>query len=616
MPDQPTGLLVFADDPGWLPPPEPSEAELAGCWPDPDAEPPDGEDAWLADLAIDRLDALARELAAAKPAAAGESIGAGFTHRRAAAGIAAGEPGWEPPYAAPRSASAASGFAAGGPLDSAPAGLVLAQFAQETRDGGLAGLSDDELVGLLCAARRLASWQAAAELSAAAELDARRLRDAATSARAARAAGAARAADAAEAVSSTTSEHVAAELAAALTLTGRAADGLLALARQLAAMPAVLAALAAGRIDLAKARVFAAELAALGDVAASQIAARYLDRATGWTTSQLRRALRAAVLAADPAAGKRRAEEGRRHARVEAWQEGSGNAALAGRELSAAEAIAADARIGQIARALKANGAAGPLDKLRADVFLALLLGKDPHTLLGDDVGTPRPGSAGPAGLGGAIHLTLPAMTWLGLADRPGDLAGLGPVDAFTARDLAGLLAASGAAAWHVTLTTPDGRAVAHACPRGQPPRETGPPRGTGPPIGTGQVGTGPPGEAGARWLAGLTFDWLERGTCRHTRQTTAYQPGPRLRHLLAVRNPTCGAPGCRRPATRCDNEHTIPFGPAGRTCECNCGPVCRLHHRTKQAPGWSVNQPEPGTLTWTAPSGRTYVTRPEPYPI
>src|SRR6266567_2365021 len=151
MPDQPTGLLVFADDPGWLPPPEPSEAELAGCWPDPDAEPPDGEDAWLADLAIDQLDALARELAAAKPAAAGESIGAGFTHRRAAAGIAAGEPGWEPPYAAPRSASAASGFAAGGPLDSAPAGLVLAQFAQETRDGGLG--SEERRVGKECRSR-------------------------------------------------------------------------------------------------------------------------------------------------------------------------------------------------------------------------------------------------------------------------------------------------------------------------------------------------------------------------------------------------------------------------------------------------------------------------------
>src|SRR6266567_2520478 len=120
------GRLVFGDEADWVPP-EPPEAEPAGCCPDPDAGPPDGEDAWLADLASGQLDALAAELAAARPAAA-ESVGAGFTHRVAAAGSAAGEPGWEPPYSGPRSAGPAAGFAAGGPLDLAPAGLVLAQF--------------------------------------------------------------------------------------------------------------------------------------------------------------------------------------------------------------------------------------------------------------------------------------------------------------------------------------------------------------------------------------------------------------------------------------------------------------------------------------------------------
>src|SRR6266568_2674111 len=176
------GLLVVPGDAGWLPPPEPSEAELAGCWPDPDVDPPDGDDAWLADLAGGQLDALAAELAAARPPAAAESVGAGFIHRRAAAGITAGEPGWQPPYAAPRAADPAAGFAAGAPLDLAAAGPVLAQFAQDALDGGLAKLSDDELVGLLCAARRLTSWQAATELSAVAELDARRRRAAAAAA--------------------------------------------------------------------------------------------------------------------------------------------------------------------------------------------------------------------------------------------------------------------------------------------------------------------------------------------------------------------------------------------------------------------------------------------------
>ncbi len=43
--------------------------------------------------------------------------------------------------------------------------------------------------------------------------------------------------------------------------------------------------------------------------------------------------------------------------------------------------------------------------------------------------------------------------------------------------------------------------------------------------------------------------------------------------------------------------------------------PLCRNHHQAKQCPGWHTTQPEPGTLTWTLPHGRTYTTTPEPYP-
>jgi len=52
----------------------------------------------------------------------------------------------------------AQGFAAGGPLDQMEPGAALARFAAEAWDGGLAVLSDDELIGVLAAARRLASW--------------------------------------------------------------------------------------------------------------------------------------------------------------------------------------------------------------------------------------------------------------------------------------------------------------------------------------------------------------------------------------------------------------------------------------------------------------------------
>src|SRR5215467_5166344 len=64
--------------PDGLPEPgEPTDAELLGLWPDPFAGPPDGADAWLGDLSLPELDALAGEWAAGQGAA--EAAGAGFT---------------------------------------------------------------------------------------------------------------------------------------------------------------------------------------------------------------------------------------------------------------------------------------------------------------------------------------------------------------------------------------------------------------------------------------------------------------------------------------------------------------------------------------------------------
>ena len=112
-----------------------------------------------------------------------------------------------------------------------------------------------------------------------------------------------------------------------------------------------------------------------------------------------------------------------------------------------------------------------------------------------------------------------------------------------------------------------------------------------------------------------MKFAWLERGTCSHIRQTKGYRPPNLLRTLVKVRQRTCCFPGCRRPAVSCDDDHTIPYDRGGRTCECNLAPLCRRHHRAKQAPGWRLDQPEPGTLVWTAPHGRSYTVNPDPYP-
>jgi hypothetical protein len=117
-------------------------------------------------------------------------------------------------------------------------------------------------------------------------------------------------------------------------------------------------------------------------------------------------------------------------------------------------------------------------------------------------------------------------------------------------------------------------------------------------------------------WAAGLRarLQLLETGTCGHARQSPGYQPPDSLRHLITVRQRTCCHPGCRRPAARCDLDHTVPYGHGGRTCECNTAPVCRRHHQAKQAPGWHLDQPQPGVMTWRLPSGRVYQTTGDPY--
>ena len=131
--------------------------------------------------------------------------------------------------------------------------------------------------------------------------------------------------------------------------------------------------------------MLADELAVLADDATAQrIAARLAGRAGpgGWTTGQLRAGLRRAVLAADPAAADRRRDDARADAAVTAWDETSGNAALAGRELPPAEVLAADARLTALARWLQARGAAGTISQLRAAVYTALLNGRPLQSLL------------------------------------------------------------------------------------------------------------------------------------------------------------------------------------------------------------------------------------------
>jgi hypothetical protein len=572
------------------------------------------------DLSVAELDALLAQLppgALADPEMDGEG-----EYPAAAAGM------WG---LMPRDLPAGGGFDAGGVADQVPAGLALAALAERTWDAGLAGLNDDELVGLALAWRRLHSWATAGELAAVAELGRRR-------ARAAETAGEPGLAD-----------HLGDELAIAMTLTGRSADALLDFAHTLARLPGTRAALAAGQIDQARARVLADELAGLDGPLAAAVERTVLARAPQQTTSQLRAAAKRAVLKADPAAARKRQEAARCNARVEVWHEPSGTASLAGRDLPPAEVLAADQRITALARRLKGTGHDGTLDQLRARVYTALLLGQSL-----DDPAAPAPAStapepdgpaAQPGGLRGSVNLTLPLATWLGTSDAPGDLAGLGPIPNGDARALAQALAIQPGNRWCLTLTGPQGHAIAHGCTttakstttangdrngnrdatgnrNGSSDRDGSSTRrhsdsdstrrhsggGSRAGHGKGHGGSGPPGQLT------ITLIPLAVGTCGHRLETPGYHPTNVLRHTLHIRQRSCSAPGCRRPATGCDLDHTRPYAQGGRTCECGLAPLCRRHHRAKQAYGWKLEQPQPGVLVWRLPHGRTYRVEPGPY--
>jgi hypothetical protein len=295
----------------------------------------------------------------------------------------------------------------------------------------------------------------------------------------------------------------------------------------------------------------------------------------------------------------------------------------------------------------------------------------DPHS---DEHPGAQPTAAPPARL---ADLVLPLATLLGLAERPGEGHGLGPLDPDLCRRLAVAAAGSPGSRLCVTVIDSEGIAIGHGCARGArrgkspgpashgglagPVRSawgrgpvalparvnltigasqlaemtemTGRPTGrpAGPPIGPRGPGAwafardpvpGPPDGFGAWTLSlpdgrNLTVELRLVPTfeCDHRYESHAYQPNDALRHLVQIRDGDCTFPPCSRHARESDFEHATPYDKGGRTCACNAGARSRSCHRIKQSPGWNVIQPKPGWHQWTTPSGRTYIQGPKRYP-
>jgi hypothetical protein len=497
-----------------------------------------------------------------------------------------------------------SGFESGGMLDTSEPGAALAGLTDSvTRDGRLAELADDELIGVIRAWRRIESWSCGGLMMAIAELARRRPAERTPAAPPG-------------GFPAQLSEFISDEVSAALTLSARTADAYLDLALDLAIrLPDTVRALRAGVIDHLKARLIAESTRILSEADARAVEARILPLAGRQTLGRLRSAVSRAVLAVDPEAATRRREEAQKDPRVRRWQEDAGTAALAGFGLPPADVLEADQRITARALALRDAGLPGSLEELRARAYLDTLLGQDS---IPSDTTTPISASAEqpPAGqrrLAARLNLTISLTTLLGLADEPGHLAGFGPLDPSLARELAALAANHPASRSCLTITDDHGRPLGHGCARGRPPVP-------GQLTGLGQLSTPMPGASPGQPQPShrrpgaftVTINPLARGSCDHRHQEPGYQPSRRLRHLVEARTTTCCAPGCRRPAAQCDLDHTIPYDQGGRTCECDLAPLCRHHHRCKQSEGWHLEQPQPGILRWTTPAGRRYLTQPD----
>jgi hypothetical protein len=597
MPQRPVSLEPGRDgDPGraeedWLAWCESVEDQLS---PDDEEEPDEGAAPWNVDL--DALIAQCREITAEEAAFAARAVARGLP---GGTPVADGRRGPGQPGSAVRRpgefASRAAGFGAGMLLDVMPGCGALAGFAAEAAgdDDRYAGACDDEVAGAISAWDRVEAWAAARKHAAVAEFIRRRPR--------AGSAGEGSAVEGAARMPQDWDESITAEVAGVLAESRHAADAMLGLAHDLEVkLPGTAAAFRDGILRQSKVAIIARATAVLDPAEARAAEELVLDRAGRLTPGALRAAIARAVMEVAPKKARKRREAAARFARVERWSEESGNAALAGRELAPDEVLAADQRITAWAGELKTAGLEGDMDVLRARAYLDLLLGQDSR---------PGQGGAGasarsPAGgFAGRVTLTVPLVTLAGLADRPGELAGLGPVDPWLARDLANAAAASPGTTWCVTVTDGQGHAIGHGCARPEPRRHR---KRAGPKSNRKRAGPD----------LIVTLDPITTQECDHRFQAKGHDPGAKLRHLSRVRHATCTGPWCRRPATRCDFEHNIPYEAGGRTCLCNAGPKCRCDHRLKQDPRWHVDQLPDGTFRWTTPTGRQYTTEPTRYPI
>jgi hypothetical protein len=414
--------------------------------------------------------------------------------------------------------------------DAMPPGPLLAALT-EYAAADVRGLSDEAVLGVISAARRLAARAEFLELAGIAEFTVRRQDQLAASAARKDPRG------------QRAGEFPDAELGMELLISGRQAgnrmDQAVALTTRL---PATFAGLGAGMITADKAYYIWFYTRFLSDADAAEADAILAAAAPGVRQDTLAAKAAALEMKLDPDAARARKEHARKDARrVEARRELSGNMSYGGRELAAEEALAASAAIEAEAAALRRAGMDGSIRDLRVACFLDRLLGRNPFDRLpatgpaapapgdpalrdpapgdpaagdvgtgtdGSDPGTAGMGGPGTAGMGGPgtadmggpgasgsaapgtpgtsgpaagprdpdsdpapfpalINLLVPAGTALGWSTTPGEAGRWGLLDPWDTRRLLQAASQHPRTRWCVTAVGSDGTAVAHGCSRG-----------------------------------------------------------------------------------------------------------------------------------------------------
>ena len=516
-------------------------------------------------------------------------------------------------------------FWQGEAADELPPSPLLAGLTEDAVLG-LQSLSDNELVGILHATRRQVAREQYKQVLVIAEFGRRRqaaFRDAL-----------ARGVPAGCAPGGFPGEELAAELAVTRAEAGHLIDDAIDLTSRL---PRTLAAMAAGQIDADRAGWIAMYTRSLSSADAARADEVLAEVAPDLRTEQVARKAAALEMKLNPEAVAARKEHAKRsEQRVEARREASGNASLAGRELDTADVLASKAFLDAIAAKLRASGLFdGPLDRLRALALTDLTQGRNPLDRINPAPANAPPANPSPAspaapspatsaeradqehGHGGGpagnpaapapvpalINLIVPAGTLLGWSTAPAEAGAWGLLDRDETRAVVTAAATHPATRWCVTLTGPDGTALAHACARGSRPRLID------------QLGPQPPPQQLAELLRrlNLTFTPVAKSSRDLASAEHGYVPSRKLRHLVRARTATCDAPSCQTQAVNSDLDHTVPW-PDGPTDQGNLAPRCRTHHRAKQASDWNVEQLAPGVTRWTLPSGRIHTTTPTSY--